>query len=95
MSNNSTRIKVIYFLVLCEQKPFISHVSKEKIKEIGEEVEFNCTVQNTQDYPVLWIKFDKDRLDRAPLSSNNFMIVRDKRISVNFDSVTSTYSLKV
>ncbi|XP_001599740.1 lachesin [Nasonia vitripennis] len=79
----------------CDESPVITHISKEKIQEIGDEVEFNCTVQNLQDYPLLWIKLHKDRQDRSPLSSNTALIIRDSRFSVHVDNETSTNSLRI
>lgn len=94
---DSTRITVVslFFSASCDQSPVITHISEEKIKEIGDEVQFNCTVQNLQDYPLLWIKLHKDRQDRSPLSSNTALIIRDSRFSVHVDTETSTNSLRV
>lgn len=80
----------------CQRTPSISHISQEQIKDIGGVVELECSVQYAQDYPVLWIKVNKNKqVDSLPISTSSSLIVRDSRFSLRYDVSSSTYTLQV
>ena len=81
--------------VVSQRTPTISYISQEQIKNIGETAEFQCSVQYSQDYPVLWIKVNKYRGYQLPISTNTALIIRDSRFSLRSDTASSTYTLQV
>lgn len=83
------------FAVVSQRTPTISYISQEQIKDIGGTVDFHCSVQYSQDYPVLWIKINKDRGDQLPISTNTALIIRDSRFALRSDTASSTYTLQV
>ncbi|XP_058800796.1 lachesin-like [Phymastichus coffea] len=102
--SNSGQIKllgVIFALsallqsVYTQRTPTISYISQEQIKDIGSTVEFVCSVQYSQDYPVLWIKINKNREDQLPISTNTALIIRDSRFALRSDASSSTYTLQI
>lgn len=78
-----------------QRTPTISYISQEQIKDIGGTVEFVCSTQYTQDYPVLWIKVNKNREDQLPISTNTALIIRDSRFALRSDTASSSYTLQV
>lgn len=44
-----------------------------------------CSLRWTRDYPVLWIKIDKEGR-QIPLASGSFLITRDPRFNVSYYS---------
>jgi hypothetical protein len=83
-------------LGLAQQQTQISYISPEQIKDVGEEVQLNCTTPNVGDYSVIWNHRNRDRpQDSSIISANKGLIVSDKRFALNFDETTTTYSLKV
>ncbi|XP_008550693.1 lachesin [Microplitis demolitor] len=81
--------------ITCQRAPTISYISQEQIKDIGGTAELQCSVQYGQDYPVLWVKIDKQSNDQTPLSSKTSLIIRDSRFALRYDTATSTYTLQV
>ncbi|OXU21667.1 hypothetical protein TSAR_011671 [Trichomalopsis sarcophagae] len=81
--------------VYSQRTPTISYISQEQIKDIGGTVEFVCSVQYSQDYPVLWIKVNKNREDQLPISTNTALIIRDSRFAIRSDPSSSTYTLQI
>ncbi|XP_033325201.2 septate junction protein lachesin isoform X2 [Megalopta genalis] len=79
-----------------QRTPTISYISQEQIKDIGETVEFRCSVQYAQDYPVIWTKINKDMAnEQLPLSHSSSLIIRDTRFALRYDEATSTFILQV
>ncbi|XP_014233569.1 lachesin-like [Trichogramma pretiosum] len=95
----STLLVLVVLAVLrsanSQRTPTISYISQEQIKDIGSTVEFVCSVQYSQDYPVLWIKLTKNREDQLPISTNTALIIRDSRFALRSDSSSSTYTLQI
>lgn len=53
-------------------------------------------MQYGQEYPVLWIKVNKESgYDQLPLSTNSALIVKDSRFALRYDQASSTYTLQV
>ncbi|KAH0550346.1 lachesin isoform X1 [Cotesia glomerata] len=81
--------------ITCQRAPTISYISQEQIKDIGGTVELQCSVQYGQEYPVLWVKMDKQTGDQTPISSKTSLIIRDSRFALRFDTATATYTLQI
>lgn len=82
--------------VAAQRTPTISYISQEQIKDIGETVEMQCSVQYGQDYPVLWIKVNKESVhEQVALSTGTALIIRDSRFALKYDTASSTYILQV
>ncbi|XP_031827641.1 septate junction protein lachesin [Nomia melanderi] len=97
-------MKIVYtFLALAflqtvkgQRTPSISYISQEQIKDIGETVEFRCSVQYAQEFPVIWTKINKDIAnEQMPLSHGSSLIIRDTRFALRYDEATSTFVLQV
>jgi len=81
---------------VAQRTPTISYISQEQIKDIGETVELQCSVQYAQEYPVLWIKFNKDSAhEQVALSTSTALIIRDSRFALKYDTASTTYILQV
>lgn len=86
----------IIFPVKGQRTPSISYISQEQIKDIGETVEFRCSVQYAQEFPVIWTKINKDIAnEQMPLSHGSSLIIRDTRFALRYDEATSTFVLQV
>lgn len=75
-----------------QRSPTISYITQEQIKDIGGTVELVCSVQYSQDYPVLWIKEDPNH-NIVPISTLSTLILQDSRFSLRHDKASSTYTL--
>lgn len=78
---------VFIFIILSvssQRSPTISYISQEQIKDIGEVVELICSVQYSQEYPVLWMKGDSPGV---PISSLSSLILQDSRYAIRYDRV--------
>lgn len=81
---------------MAQRSPAISYISQEQIKDIGETVELHCSIQYAQDYPVLWIKVNKDNInEQVALSTGTALIIRDSRFAIRHDTASATYVLQV
>lgn len=67
----------------------ISNISPDQVKDIGEEVILNCTVQNPKKYYVSWVK------DRSTISLSEILAARSDRFEIKHDNATDTFSLYV
>lgn len=82
--------------VAAQRTPTISYISQEQIKDIGETVELQCSVQYAQEYPILWIKVNKETVhEQVALSTGTALIIRDSRFSLKYDTASTTYILQV
>lgn len=85
----------VFFSVHSQRSPTISYISQEQIKDIGGTVEFVCSVQYAEDYPVLWNRVNKKRKEKLTISTHTALIIPDARFSLKADPLTSTYKLTV
>ena len=74
--------------------PTITYISPQQIKDVGETVELECSVQNAQEYPILWIKINGPS-DQVVISSQQSLILPDSRFSLRYNKASSTYALKI
>lgn len=79
-----------------QRTPTISYISQEQIRDIGGTVELVCSVQYAPEYPVLWMKVDRNRQsDPLPISTGSSLIIRDSRFTMRHDTASSTYVLLI
>lgn len=84
------------FSGLCQRSPTISYISQEQITDIGGTVELRCAVQYAENYPVLWMRINRNRNnDPLPISTGSTLIIKDSRFSLRHDIASSTYTLQV
>ncbi|CAH0404437.1 unnamed protein product [Chilo suppressalis] len=97
-------INLIYLTFLCcfisfansQRTPTISHITQEQIRDIGGQVDLDCSVHYSNEYPVIWVKYDRLKTTESiPLSSNAGLIIRDSRFSLRYDDATATYTLSI
>ncbi|CAG9135084.1 unnamed protein product [Plutella xylostella] len=82
--------------VLAQRTPTISHITQEQIRDIGGQVDLDCSVHYAQEYPVLWVKYDRHKsVESLPLSTNSGLIIKDSRFSLRFDVASATYTLSI
>lgn len=59
-------------------------------------MELQCSIQYAQDYPVLWIKVNREsNSEQVALSTGTALIIRDSRFSIKHDLAAATYVLQV
>ncbi|XP_063705703.1 lachesin-like isoform X2 [Culicoides brevitarsis] len=80
-----------------EKKAGISYISPEQVKNIGENVVMNCTVDNIGELPVFWNKKHRGiTTDQTVVSVNNNKLVNDPRYELVFvNGSQQTFSLKI
>lgn len=90
------QILVLASIAYGQRTPTISHITQQQIRDIGGQVDLDCSVHYANDYPVLWLKHDRLRSQEIlPLSSNSGLIIRDSRFSLRFDAASATYTLSI
>lgn len=94
-----TFLCVLFYLTTISsalRTPTISHITQEQIRDIGSQVDLECSVHYAQDFPVIWVKYDRYKtIESIPLSSNAGLIIKDSRFSLRYDVATSTYTLSI
>ncbi|KAG8196343.1 hypothetical protein JTE90_013826 [Oedothorax gibbosus] len=79
-----------------QRSPTISFISQEKVVNIGDTVQLDCSVQYAEDYSVIWLKTNPDNpSDQTFISSGTNQIVPGDRYGVTFTEATGTYALKI
>lgn len=99
----STQILFVLFCTFCmypfvspQRSPTISYISQEQIKDIGDSVDFSCSVHDSEDYQVYWKKSDTQKSSFAvPLTAGIKKIIKDPRVRVNHSPENSTYVLHI
>lgn len=82
--------------VFSQRTPTISYISQEQIKDIAQTVDLKCSVQYSDEYPVIWMKMDTSKkMEPLPISMSGSLIVRDSRFQLSVDPETSTYMLTI
>lgn len=56
---NIIQLIFLISLVNCQSYPEISFISKEKVVNIGDTVQIQCSVQYARDYPIEFLKLNK------------------------------------
>ncbi|KAL5236967.1 hypothetical protein ACI65C_004377 [Semiaphis heraclei] len=83
-------------IVYSQRTPMISHITQQRITDIGDTTELTCTVLYASDFNILWIKVDKERsTEPVTFSSGSALIIRDSRLSLRYDIDSNSYSLQI
>jgi len=78
------------------QNPAITYISSEKVVNIGDTVDLQCSVQYASNYPVIWIKIDqKNPENNLFISTGSSTSIPDNRYSIRHDPSSSTYTLQL
>ncbi|RZC40221.1 lachesin, partial [Asbolus verrucosus] len=81
---------------IAQRSPTISYITQTQIKDIGGSVELSCSVQYTNDYPVIWMKIDpSSNANSLPISTGSSLILHESRYSLRYDTASSTYTLQI
>ncbi|XP_055952989.1 lachesin-like [Argiope bruennichi] len=83
-----------YDIVLGQQNPSISYITKEQYANIGDTIDLHCSVHYASQFPVLWVKID-DKGHTSIISSGSSQIIPDQRYSIRHDEASSTYTLQI
>lgn len=84
------------YLVQAQRTPLIVGITEDQVRNIGGTVELSCSVLYSQDYPVLWMKGDRERPgDDLTISSDSTLIITDSRFSLRYDKSSTTYTLQI
>ncbi|XP_022161313.1 lachesin-like [Myzus persicae] len=91
---------VLFFLCIqlaySQRSPMISHITQKLVKEIGDTAEMACTTLYAQDFNVLWVKADNEKLTEPIIfSSGGSLIVSDPRLSLRRDMDYNRYILRI
>lgn len=85
-------------LIPAYSRPRIVHITPNQIIDIDSTVELRCTVSDTMNLPVIWIKhdFEKSTVPRL-ISATSGIIVKDFRFSMKKEelNISSKYTLQV
>lgn len=82
--------------VYSQRTPTISHITQKPIKDIGGTTELTCSVLYAMEFPVLWVKVDRERVtEPVVLSTGSTLIIKDSRFSLRQDIDSTSYTLQV
>lgn len=94
--NNFMYIYFFFSLVCSQRTPTISHITQKPIKDIGGTAELTCSVLYAMEFPVLWVKIDREKVtEPVLLSTGSTLIIKDSRFSLRQDIDSSSYTLQV
>lgn len=83
-------------LTQSERTPAIVGITENQIRNLGSTVELSCSVLYSQDFPVMWMKVDRERTsDPLYLSSDSTPLISDSRFSLRYDKSSTTYTLQI
>lgn len=87
---------MIIFLVSCETTPTIESISPEQVKDIGDSAILNCTVNNPDNYTVIWYRIVRDRpTDNVALTIGSALTMKDARFELIITNNSKSYLLNV
>lgn len=82
-------------LIFTQRTPSISFITQGQIKDVGDSVVLECSVQYTNDSAVVWLKTGRDRADSVFLSVGSALITKNSRYSIHYDESSTTYTLQI
>ncbi|XP_013787114.1 lachesin-like isoform X2 [Limulus polyphemus] len=89
-------ILTYWMSVDAQQNPVISYITKERVVNIGDNVDLQCSVQYASNYPVLWTKIKYENpSSNLFISKDSTLIVPDPRYSIRHDEASKTYTLQI
>ncbi|XP_017463667.1 PREDICTED: lachesin-like, partial [Rhagoletis zephyria] len=74
------------------RNPSISFISKDKVVNIGDQLELKCQVQDAGNYPVQWSKLGSPQVT---LSTSQTIVTPSTRHHIRYDDRDSTYTLLI
>jgi len=77
-----------------QRTPTISYVTPNISTTRSSTIDMECSVLWATEYPVLWMKIDKDGKP-IPLASGSSLIIRDHRFAMRYDTASATYTLQL
>lgn len=84
------------FLVSCETVPIIESISPEQVKDIGDSAILNCTVDNPDNYTVIWTRKVRDRpTDNVVLTIGSSLTMKDAKFELIITNNSKSYLLNV
>lgn len=87
---------MIFISVYSQRTPTISHITQKPIKDIGGTAELSCSVLYAMEYPVLWVKIDREKItEPVILSTGSTLIIKDSRFALRQDIDSTSYTLQV
>ncbi|XP_029832537.3 lachesin [Ixodes scapularis] len=81
-------------LASCQQSPVISSISQERVVNIGDTVDLECSVQYISEYSVIWVKLNEGN-NNLFISTGSKIVVPGQRFSIRHDESSSTYTLQI
>lgn len=88
--NKSIQLLLLVGFTLAQRNPSISFISKEKVVNIGDNVQLKCQAQDTDNYPVSWTKLGPEQIF---ISKGQSIIIPSDRHQIVYDQKDSTYTL--
>lgn len=87
-------LQVIIFLNLVtgQRNPSISFISKDKVVNIGDQLELKCQVQDAGSYPVQWSKLGSPQVT---LSTSQMIVTPSTRHHILYDDRENIYTLVI
>ncbi|XP_027849989.2 lachesin-like [Aphis gossypii] len=84
MKNIYGVLLLLYITLAYSQKnPFIPPITQTLVRDIGGEVDLDCSTKHFLEFNVLWFKVTTDEIDTSILlSSGSTLIVKDPRVSL-------------
>lgn len=88
-------ISLIYLVVpgSGQQNPAISSISQDKVVNVGDTVDLECSVQYASGYPIIWAKVDQR--NNLFISKGSSLSIPDNRYSIRHDEASSKYTLQI
>ena len=83
-----------FSIVTGQRTPTISYVTPNISTTRSSTIDMECSVLWATEYPVLWMKIDKDGKP-IPLASGSSLIIRDHRFAMRYDTASATYTLQL
>lgn len=83
---------MLFIPLLCFgiDQPSISKISSQQTKTVGENVKFECTVENMREFMVFWIKKGNDPAHNQFISAGPSLLVPDNRYIVTYTRLSDT-----
>ncbi|XP_013787040.1 lachesin-like [Limulus polyphemus] len=86
----------LFHSVVAQQTPAISYITEERVVNIGDNVDLQCSVEYASNYPVLWTKINREKpSEDLFISKDSSLIVPDPRYSIRHDKGSRTYTLQI
>ncbi|XKL67665.1 hypothetical protein PGB90_003156 [Kerria lacca] len=88
-------INIYLTCIYSERTPQIVRITENQTVDIGGTTELSCSVLYSDGYAVVWQKLEKETNELNTLSSDTTPIMRDSRMSLRYDTASTTYTLQI